>query len=195
MGLREENATRTRAALLTAARDAFADHGFEGASIRAIAAEAGVATGTVFRYAEGKLDLLHQVLHDDLEAVCRSALATPDGGELIEQLDGLAAPFLEHFAATPELSRVLLKESLFAQGASGAAFRDQVDRVARDAQRRIAAARARSEVHAPIGPSTLLFVSAYYFALLQCLAADAPDATAARRQLRLQLTLLLPSDP
>src|SRR3954452_17573913 len=44
----------TREAILTAARDAFAERGFDGASIRAIAATAGVDPALVHHYFGGK---------------------------------------------------------------------------------------------------------------------------------------------
>lgn len=47
-------ADKTKAALLEAATEAFLRHGFMGASLRAIAREAGLTTGAVYRYFQDK---------------------------------------------------------------------------------------------------------------------------------------------
>lgn len=57
-GRREANKAATRAAILEAARRLFADQGFEGTSVREIAAAAGVTERTFYRYFEGKEGLL-----------------------------------------------------------------------------------------------------------------------------------------
>jgi AcrR family transcriptional regulator len=52
----------TRDRLLRSARDAVAQQGWQGAHIALIAARAGVATGSVYRYFASKADLYAQVL-------------------------------------------------------------------------------------------------------------------------------------
>jgi AcrR family transcriptional regulator len=54
---REERKQETRAELIAAAAKAFAHHGFHGASIERIAAEAGYSTGAVYWHFKGKDDL------------------------------------------------------------------------------------------------------------------------------------------
>lgn len=53
---------RKRAAILDAARDAFLNLGYEGASMEGIAAAAGVSIMTLYRHAEGKEDLFAAVI-------------------------------------------------------------------------------------------------------------------------------------
>jgi len=186
LGLREENAKRARAALLTAARQEFGEHGFEDASLRRIASSAGVATGTLFNYFSSKLELLHQALYLDLEDTCERALLVSETLALADQLVAMARVFLDMFSQQPQLYRVLLKESLFATGASGEAFKAQVARFAEDVTRRI----ATSDVASP-EVATLGFISAYYFALITCLAAESPDVERSLYLLRLQLGPIL----
>lgn len=48
--------------ITAAARAVFAEHGYESASMAAIAAEAGIVEGTIYKYFDNKRDLLQQVL-------------------------------------------------------------------------------------------------------------------------------------
>lgn len=53
---------RKRAAIVDAARKAFMREGYDGASMEAIAADAGVSIATLYRHAEGKDDLFAAVI-------------------------------------------------------------------------------------------------------------------------------------
>ncbi len=66
----------TRAAILAAARRHFAAYGFEGTTIRAIAADAGIDHSMVMRYYGSKARLLDAALDIDLDLPGLSA--TPD---------------------------------------------------------------------------------------------------------------------
>ena len=196
MGLREQQADLARQALSAAARQEFEAKGFEGASIRGIAEAAGMATGTVFNYAQNKLELLHQVLFGDLELSCAAAMRHPTAPPLVDQLVGVAGSLIAAFLVKPGLSRVLLRESLFAAGPSGEAFRGQVHRVAANVMQRIEGAKSSGAVSATLDSeaAALLFVSIYYFALISCLAEEAPDLPAARRRIRRQLQQVFQED-
>lgn len=61
---RREQAARTRADLLSAARTVFAERGYEGASVGDVAAAAGYTKGAVYANFEGKEDLLRQIVRD-----------------------------------------------------------------------------------------------------------------------------------
>ncbi|MGE0598306.1 MAG: TetR/AcrR family transcriptional regulator [Dehalococcoidia bacterium] len=63
----EERRARTRAALLRAAAIAFADRGYDGASIDAIAASVGLSKGAVYAHFPSKLDLYLEVLNTLVE--------------------------------------------------------------------------------------------------------------------------------
>ncbi|MCL8024851.1 TetR/AcrR family transcriptional regulator [Nocardioides bruguierae] len=103
MGLREENAARTRRTILDVALGLFLDHGYESTTMEEIAAAAGVGSSTLYRYFASK-DLL---LVEPLQVVGRLAdalLRRPEQepievalGEML--LDVLAAP-REHSLVT-----------------------------------------------------------------------------------------------
>jgi len=60
--VRTRNATATRAAILEAARGRFARHGYDAASVRDIAADAGIDPALINRYFGSKEDLFAEVL-------------------------------------------------------------------------------------------------------------------------------------
>ncbi|WP_312160788.1 TetR/AcrR family transcriptional regulator [Phenylobacterium sp.] len=60
---------QTRAKVLAAARRLFSEAGYEGATIRDIAAEAGMSTGAVFANFTDKSDLFREIMVADMEAL------------------------------------------------------------------------------------------------------------------------------
>lgn len=87
---RKRDSAATRAALLVAARELFAERGFEGATVRDISARAGVNQSLLFRYFGGKDELF------------RAAIAEVTGEVLAEgPAQGLPARLLSH-VLTPQ---------------------------------------------------------------------------------------------
>jgi AcrR family transcriptional regulator len=79
---RTERGRRTRSALLTAAREAFEQRGFDDCRMNDIADAAGVSHGTVYTYFESKEEILGQVidellveLQDDLRTSAKDPMA------------------------------------------------------------------------------------------------------------------------
>jgi len=60
---------QTRAKVLAAARTLFSEQGYEGATIRDIAATAGMSTGAVFANFSDKADLFREIMTSDIEAL------------------------------------------------------------------------------------------------------------------------------
>src|ERR1700761_6285713 len=71
---------QTRLALLHAADDLLEERGFAGVTIEGIAARAGVAKQTIYRWWPSKVDVLLDTLVDDAQ----EALAVPDTGSVTE---------------------------------------------------------------------------------------------------------------
>lgn len=79
---RRRGSPDTRAAILTAARELFADRGFSGTTVRAIAASAGVDPALVHHYYGTKADLLVASLElpvDPREVLAPVAAQGPEG--------------------------------------------------------------------------------------------------------------------
>jgi AcrR family transcriptional regulator len=64
---RAENKARTRQKVLDSAKRLFMAHGYEGATMRDIAADAGLSTGAVFANFADKADLFNEVILSDFE--------------------------------------------------------------------------------------------------------------------------------
>lgn len=66
---RSRNAARTRNQIVTAARKVFSERGYETATVRQIAVEAGVAANLITRYFGGKAGLFHAASDIDLGVI------------------------------------------------------------------------------------------------------------------------------
>lgn len=136
----------TRGRILDVARTHFERDGFEGASFRAIAKEAGVAVGTVALHFEDKKSLLHAALYDDLERAIAVCLTRGKRGALATRLTEIMAPAYAYYGRRPRLSRTLLESSLFATSPWKERFGSQVLRVQVRITEVVEGARARGEI-------------------------------------------------
>lgn len=113
-GLRERNKRDKWIRIQRAARSIFAREGFESATLRAIAARAGVATGTLFLYARDKRALLFLVFQDESRRIFAEARAAADASApLVDSLMHLFGRFLDFYAGDPALSAAILREFFF----------------------------------------------------------------------------------
>jgi AcrR family transcriptional regulator len=97
---RDENA---RLAVLHAADDLLVEHGFGGVTIEGIAARAGVAKQTIYRWWPSKVDILLDTLIDDAS----SQLAIPESGSAVENARRYLRN-LAHFVTKEPAGKVLL---------------------------------------------------------------------------------------
>jgi AcrR family transcriptional regulator len=199
---RTDQKAATRTAILDAARAEFESVGFDTATIRGIAARAGVAVGTVMAQGD-KRELLHAALFESLEDVLAGAIAAlADAGAddvfaVDAGLDAFAATVLEHYQARPGLSRAMLKESLFAEGPWAARFAAQTARshaaVAHYIERAVATG-AIEAVNATMAAGAWL--SFFYFALIGWVQGQVQDPRAFARAMTTQhLTSRTPRTP
>lgn len=103
--------TPTRDRILTVARTLFAQHGYRGASVRAITKEAGANLGAVTYYF-GTKDALYDAVIDSLvsplEARVREAAEGP--GAPLDRIEAMIAILLDHLGAHPEQARIIQHE-------------------------------------------------------------------------------------
>lgn len=158
----------TRQRILAVARSHFERDGFAGANVRGIAAEAGVAAGTVLLHFADKRDLLHAALFDDLAALIEAETAKRPTETLDAALVALARRFFGYYRARPALSKTLLAESLLAESPWRERFTGQVARVHAHIAGLATEAQRRGELSADVDPSLLgvAFFSFYYFTLI-----------------------------
>jgi AcrR family transcriptional regulator len=113
-GLRERNKRDKLNRIKGAARKLFISKGFDDATMREIAARAGVGLGTVFLYAADKRDLLFLIANEGLEeAEAAAEAAVQPAASLIENLIAVFSPQYAFFAQQPALSRLVLREMTF----------------------------------------------------------------------------------
>lgn len=169
----------TRLRVLEAARAQLERDGFDATTIRSVAAEAGVAPGTVLLHFPDKRDLLHAALFDELEGVWAKAKATAKRRSLEADLVALARGFFDSYARRPQLSSTLLRESLFAASPWRERFAAQVAAVHAHVAELAEGAKARGEIAADVDSALFgaAFFSFYYFALLAWLQGGHPDPT------------------
>ncbi len=158
----------TRHSILQVARSHFEQHGYQATNLRAIADQAGVSAGTVLLHFTDKLGLLHAALHDDLEQAIDKSLRRRQRGSLLQHLCAIVRPFYAYYAARPELSKTLLRESLLAESPWRERFSEQVLRV----NARVLALVEGAKRSGELGESTrseifaTAFLSFYYMVLI-----------------------------
>lgn len=106
----------TRAAILSAARSRFAADGYEKATIRAIAADAGIDASMVIRYYGSKAELFEASAAIDL--ALRETVPTHEGPERVAEEYGHA--FMSRWeSGTNEVEQLLIRTALTHQEAVG----------------------------------------------------------------------------
>jgi AcrR family transcriptional regulator len=75
----------TRAKLLKAARQLFTEQGYEGATIRDIAAAAGMSTGAVFANFTEKFDLFREIAAEDMARLAGAMRQAGEAGETVDE--------------------------------------------------------------------------------------------------------------
>ncbi|MFC3226223.1 TetR/AcrR family transcriptional regulator [Marinibaculum pumilum] len=109
--LRRQQIDDTTEALLRATRALVAEGGWPAAQISAIAARAGVATGSVYRYFDSKAALCVQVLARVSEREADVVAAIIDGGgDPAGRLRDAVAGFVRRAAGEPRLAYALIAE-------------------------------------------------------------------------------------
>ena len=95
----------TRASVIEAARRVFLDRGYDGATIKSIADQAGVSPGTVLNAAPSKAALLMEILTEEYQAIGDAAdrLASALSGRLTDRLSALLQISMEAQARHPQL--------------------------------------------------------------------------------------------
>jgi len=151
--------------------------GYEDTNIRAIAKESGVATGTVLMHFIDKRDLLFTALHEDFESVWEEALARAEEGSLDTRLTRVAGRLFNYYQEQPLLSRVVLKESMFADepwrtrfNAQEAALNELVEKLVEDAIKR---GELRKDVSSDL--FAVSYLSFYYCCLVRWVQAELPE--------------------
>ncbi len=96
-----------------AARELFAALGYDKATLRQIAANAGLGLGTLFNYISDKRDLIYLIFNEEMDSLTDRALAAPRPWQsFVEKILSISEPHYRLFSQDPVLSRILLSEVL-----------------------------------------------------------------------------------
>lgn len=188
---RTENVSRRlaarRAAIVAAARDAASEGGLVALQIEPVAAKAGIAAGTVYRYFPGKTDLVAALLGEisdaEIGALRRAAEAAPG------PLSALAAAIMT-FAARALRDRRLLYAAIAEPvdadlNAARATFRQAL---AAEFAALVAAAASRGQL--PEQDAGLATAALLGILIEGLLGPHAPDAAGRERDVVQSLTLI-----
>lgn len=114
---RQQQKAETRALILDGARALFEEHGFDGTTMRVLAAKAGVGLGTICAHFPDKGALLIAALLEDLADTDQQIIETlPENGPIKDQIMHLAAAGFGYWCRRPALSATLLREMYFITG-------------------------------------------------------------------------------
>lgn len=140
---RTKRGEQTKAKLLVAAEEVFAEQGYQGASISRITERASVAQGTFYLYFASKLDLFEQLV-EDLNRRVRAAMS--DGAARgRNRVEAEREGFREFFAFTaehPALYRVVREAEYVSPGA----MRNHYERIVEGYREGLARAKANGEI-------------------------------------------------
>lgn len=105
--------TNGRAEILRAARITFARHGFDGASIRDIAQEAGLSLSALYYYFPSKQDALYELIHNAFTWFSERARASVDavGPDPVDRIAVLVRFTVRYRSTYRQISRVILRDT------------------------------------------------------------------------------------
>jgi len=114
IGRRARNKQDKQERIFHAAAALFAAHGYSSVTTQMIADRADVGTGTLFRYASSKAELLLMVINEGMRRdTRRGAAAASVGASPTEAIMALLQPLIDVNLAYPENSAVYQREILF----------------------------------------------------------------------------------
>jgi AcrR family transcriptional regulator len=100
-----------RAAVLDAALAVLSEHGYAGCTMSAVAARAGIATGSMYRHFPGKaalaVELFRTVVNREVDAVAEAA---ERDGDVLERIVAVIETFARRALKSPRLAYALLAE-------------------------------------------------------------------------------------
>jgi AcrR family transcriptional regulator len=104
------DAQATRLRVTEAARHAFATQGYSGATMRSIAARAGVTAMAVYNYAPSKVALFELVWRDSIEAIYRDYEGVVAGrATLVDEVDAILDRSREVLVDNPDHIRFVVR--------------------------------------------------------------------------------------
>ena len=110
-GVRELSKQQSQHKIMLAARQMFAELGYDRSTLRQIAAKAGLTVGALFNHVTDKRDLIYLIFNEEVDTVAEIALAAPRPYQTLRaKILSITEHYFRLFANEPVLSRILLTE-------------------------------------------------------------------------------------
>jgi len=191
LGLRERHKVDKLNRIASAALELFAENGFEGTTLRAIASRADVALGTLSLYAEDKRDLIVMLFNTSIPPIMDKARDSIDpSAPLVDGMVNYFAAFYKAYAKKVTLYRIILSQLYNRPSSDHAPEHDRIrERITRHLTQIIQNARDSGEIEA-VGDIELQARSFFYiyFATVRLwLADESPKPKGGINDLRLML--------
>lgn len=162
-GKREENKQRKLAKIAKAAKQVFSKKGFDAATMQEIAKLAGVATGTLFLYADNKRDIAYLATADDFTEAVLQAAQVPTEDSYIDQVLACWRPYFVMHNANPEMAKIILSEFLFFAGKQARRHGEGVVSMKAEATRRAVVCQQRGELVGTVQAAEIADLAYYLF--------------------------------
>jgi AcrR family transcriptional regulator len=106
-----ERPETTADTLIQAARRLFAQHGYDGASVRAITAEAGANLGAITYHFGSKRELYDRVVGSVVAPLAERIVAVTKGPEpVLDRVEAVVQTYFAHLTANPDMPRLMMQE-------------------------------------------------------------------------------------
>lgn len=160
MTRRDMRREATKAAVLEAAEKVFLSQGYEGATIKAIADEAGVSPGTVLNAEPSKAALLMAILSNEVEIIAESVeqMEAALSGNLADRIIALMQIMLEGQSRNSELFAAAVGHSWMVADPTYQASFDEMELAWRPLRRILEAGIADGELRQDVDVDTLIAV-------------------------------------
>ncbi len=191
-GRRAANKADKLRRITAAARELFIEKGFDGTTMRDIAARAGVGFGTLFDYSSNKRDFLFLIFNPELETVLdESAAAAIVEPLFIDKLMAFFGGYYALYARDRSIARAFLRElTFFREGGEAEKFLYHRARFLGLITDQVNTAMAGGELReGDPEPVKRIIFAIYAWEVRRWLASEAPSVARGLSDLRELLTL------
>jgi AcrR family transcriptional regulator len=123
---RQQQKEDTRRVILDAAYALFGERGYGQTTMRALARQAGVGLGTIFKHFPDKPSLLVAAYQEDLGKIIAEVVKSMPEVGIKKQLLHITKGIYGFYGTDPSFSRDLIKEALFLKGPHGELLDNQL---------------------------------------------------------------------
>ena len=191
---REKQKIETRDLILLSAGNLFEKLGFSGTTMRAVAGEAEMGYGTIFKHFTNKSDLLAACLYEGIEKALTNAFNTlPEDISFENQFLHIAGQLIRHYAERPNLSKTYIGNILVVEVTWKKIMDSQIEQFLFKLEEMIQTAKNRGEIRKEVDNNllSLSLFSSYLSVLSFSLRAEVFDTDETIRTLGLMINLNL----